>query len=90
MKSDSISKKIQNSVLSSIETTGLLNSKIIVSVSGGPDSLTLLHILNKLSSQNKIQIIGAHLNHNIRGKESLYDEEHVTNIFKNLNIKKMP
>ena len=87
MKSDSISKKIQNSVLSSIETTGLLNSKIIVSVSGGPDSLTLLHILNKLSSQNKIQIIGAHLNHNIRGKESLYDEEHVTNIFKNLNIK---
>ena len=87
MKSDSISKKIQNSVLSSIKTTGLLNSKMIVSVSGGPDSLTLLHILNNLSNENKIQIIGAHLNHNIRGKESLYDEEHVTNIFKNLNIK---
>jgi tRNA(Ile)-lysidine synthase len=85
-KQSSISHKLQNSVLSSIKEAGLLNSKITVSVSGGPDSLTLLHVLNKFANEGKIQIIGAHLNHNIRGQEALSDEKHVIGIFKNLKI----
>ncbi|HEY60559.1 MAG TPA: tRNA lysidine(34) synthetase TilS [Anaerolineae bacterium] len=38
------------------------NSKVLVGVSGGPDSLCLLHILNKLG----FPLVVAHLNHKIR------------------------
>ena len=79
-------KKLHESVLSSIKKAGLLNSKITVAVSGGPDSLALLHILNRFVNQQKIQVVGVHLNHNIREKESLSDEKYVTQIFKDLNI----
>lgn len=40
--------------------------KVIVAVSGGPDSLCLLHMLQGLSSELKIQLVVAHLNHCLR------------------------
>ena len=88
MSSDqsSISDTIQNSVLSSIKEFGLLNSKMSVSFSGGPDSLTLLHVLHTFANDEKIQIIGAHLNHNIRENESITDEKYVKNIFEKLGM----
>ena len=79
-------KRLHESVLSSIKKAGLINSKITVAVSGGPDSLALLHILNRFANQKKIQLVGVHLNHNIRENESLSDEKYVTQIFKELNI----
>ncbi len=45
------------------------NDKILVCVSGGPDSMTLLHVLQKL----KYNICVAHLNHGLR--KSADDEE---------------
>ena len=56
------------------ETVAYLNSllndndKVVVGLSGGPDSMCLLNIL--LSINKKIEIICAHINHNIR-KESI-------------------
>ncbi len=46
--------------------------KIVVGVSGGPDSMCLLHILNELRKTLEIEIYVAHINHMIR-KEA--DEE---------------
>ncbi len=40
--------------------------KVIVAVSGGPDSLCLLHLLQRLSPELKIQLVVAHLNHCLR------------------------
>ncbi len=48
-------------------------TKLIAAISGGPDSVYLLDQLAKLKPQ--IQIIVAHLNHNIRGIESEKDQE---------------
>jgi len=48
-------------------------TKLIAAISGGPDSVYLLDQLAKLKPQ--IQIIVAHLNHNIRGIESKKDQE---------------
>lgn len=49
-------------------------SPIIIGVSGGPDSMALLDIVAKLSS-NKIVV--AHLNHKFRGEEAKKDAEFV-------------
>ncbi|MEX2459899.1 MAG: tRNA lysidine(34) synthetase TilS [Paenibacillaceae bacterium] len=43
---------------------------IIVAVSGGPDSVALLHILFLLAESRKWRLIVAHFNHQFRGEES--------------------
>lgn len=51
----------------------LLNGKIvIVSCSGGPDSMALLSVINNIKDDNNVKVIVAHVNHKVR-KES--DEE---------------
>lgn len=42
------------------------SSTIIVGVSGGPDSMCLVDILNKLKEEYKYKIVVAHINHNLR------------------------
>ncbi len=42
------------------------NDSVVVGVSGGPDSMVLLHLLIKLKKTVDIQIICAHVNHNVR------------------------
>ncbi len=43
---------------------------VVVGVSGGPDSLALLHILLELGDDLRLSLVAAHLNHGIRGEES--------------------
>jgi tRNA(Ile)-lysidine synthase len=47
---------------------------IIVAVSGGVDSVTLLHLLSRLERKHGLRLIVAHFNHQLRGKESERDE----------------
>ena len=51
---------------------------IVVGVSGGPDSMALLHVLKSLKKELDIRIICAHINHNQR-EESKDEEEYVKN-----------
>ncbi|WP_312888841.1 tRNA lysidine(34) synthetase TilS [Clostridium bowmanii] len=60
--------------------------KVIVAFSGGPDSTCLLYILNELKEKLGITIVGAHLNHCLRGLESDKDEEYARKTCKSLNI----
>jgi tRNA(Ile)-lysidine synthase len=60
---------------------------VIVGVSGGPDSVCLLHILKRISdSYMKIKIVAAHINHMLRMEESDGDEEYVKRLCKELGI----
>ncbi len=59
--------------------------KIVVGVSGGADSMTLLHCL--MSSEKKFELIVAHFNHNLRGSESDDDESFVRNFCFENNLK---
>lgn len=52
--------------------------RVIVGVSGGADSLALLHILRSLSDEFDWQLHIAHLNHQLRGPESEEDAEFVS------------
>lgn len=62
-------------------------STVVVGISGGPDSLALLHFLWSLKEQKSLTIIAAHVDHMFRGKESQQDMEYVQNYCKQLNIK---
>jgi tRNA(Ile)-lysidine synthase len=49
--------------------------KILVAVSGGLDSMVLLHALKKISTLHKWKLALAHFNHQLRGRASDADEK---------------
>ncbi|MDP8266727.1 MAG: tRNA lysidine(34) synthetase TilS [Candidatus Aceula meridiana] len=59
--------------------------KIIVGVSGGPDSIALLHVLSKLRHRLGLKIYVAHFNHGIRS-EAAKDQNFVKTFSKQLNL----
>ena len=79
---------MQRKILQTIKKYSLIqtNDIIVVAVSGGPDSISLLDVLNKLKNQLGIQIIVAHVNHQIR-KEADEDEKYVQDYCKKNKIK---
>ena len=58
---------------------------IVVGVSGGPDSMALLYILNEFKNKMDLNIICAHVNHNKR-KESEQEKIDLENYYKKNNI----
>ncbi len=60
--------------------------KIIVAVSGGIDSVVLLDVLVQLSFVWDLELVVAHVNHRLRGKESSNDEKFVRQLAKNYGI----
>ncbi len=62
------------------------NSKILVALSGGPDSITLLHILLSLKKEMNLTVGAVHVNHMLRGEESDRDEAFVRELCRNWNV----
>jgi tRNA(Ile)-lysidine synthase len=52
-------------------------SRLGVAVSGGADSVVLLHLLLRLTDRTQVQLLVLHVNHQLRGEESDHDEEFV-------------
>ena len=75
-------------VLKTIQKYNLINSqdRIVIGVSGGPDSMCLLDILNKLKEKLNIEIFVAHINHMIR-KEADEETEFVKNFCDEIGVK---
>ncbi len=48
--------------------------KILAALSGGPDSVFLLHLLEKFSRRLKTEVSAVHINHSLRGKDADEDE----------------
>ena len=80
-------KLLENKVLKTIEKYNMINNgeKIVVAVSGGPDSICLLNILNNIKDKLNIKIVVAHVNHSLR-EEADEETEYVKNFCKKLNI----
>lgn len=62
------------------------NDNIILGLSGGPDSMALLHILIWIKEKVSFNLILAHVNHGVRGQEALKDEMFVKKVAKELNL----
>lgn len=65
-----------NKILHTIKEYQMLKpgQTVIAGVSGGADSMCLLHFLCSIKKEYKLQLICAHVNHCIRGEESDRDE----------------
>jgi tRNA(Ile)-lysidine synthase len=61
-------------------------AKILLGVSGGPDSVSMLDILAKLAPKYNLKLIIAHVNYGLRGKDSEKDEKFVRELGKKLGI----
>ncbi|WP_110114690.1 tRNA lysidine(34) synthetase TilS [Bacillus sp. CGMCC 1.16541] len=62
------------------------HSKIIIGVSGGPDSLALLHFLWEKKEEMDLELIVAHVDHMFRGKDSEEDMEYVQQYCREMGV----
>ncbi len=53
-------------VLSFLDQILIKGQTLVLAISGGPDSMCLLHILNQLKEKYNLKLIVAHVNHNLR------------------------
>ncbi len=81
---------MKEKVLKTIKKYNLIErgDKIVLGVSGGPDSISMLNILKDLKNEKKLdcELIVAHVNHQIR-EEANSDEEYVKNFCEKNEIK---
>lgn len=61
--------------------------RIVVAVSGGPDSVALLSLFSELVPRWKLDLCALHMNHGLRAEESDQDQEFVARLCKQLGIK---
>ncbi|WP_099203712.1 tRNA lysidine(34) synthetase TilS [Miniphocaeibacter massiliensis] len=79
---------MKTKIIEFIKTNNLIevNDKIVLGFSGGPDSVFLLHILNEIRLEYKLELLAIHINHSIR-KEAVKDELFSKKMAEKLGIK---
>ncbi len=83
-----MNSSIIDKVLNTIKYNNLINvgETVIVGISGGPDSVCLVHVLNTISSIYNFKIIAVHINHMLRGEEAECDEKYAREFCERLSI----
>jgi len=71
-------KKIQNNIFQ--QSLFVRGDGLVLGISGGPDSVCLLEIFAKLQKKYNLKLILAHVNYELRGKESDGDQKLVEDI----------
>lgn len=79
---DSIIQKIETN----LNKLKIKNCSILVALSGGMDSMALLHLLSEFKDKYNLKLYSAYINHNLRNKDSIKEEKFVTDVTKKLNI----
>ncbi len=62
---------LEEKILKTIKKFDMLsfNDRVLIGVSGGPDSVTLLQVLLSLKKRYNLSFFIAHLDHMLRGEE---------------------
>ncbi|MCX5654884.1 MAG: tRNA lysidine(34) synthetase TilS [Planctomycetota bacterium] len=77
----------RHALLARLASTHGEREKIIVGVSGGPDSVALLRVLHALAQEElAIALVVAHLNHGLRAAAADEDQAFVENLARQLNL----
>jgi tRNA(Ile)-lysidine synthase len=77
---------VHRRVRAALERSRIVDRSLVVAVSGGPDSLALLHALLSLRDKLRLRLHGAHLDHGLRGDASASDAEFVAGTFEHLGV----
>ena len=77
---------VRRQARAALERSGLTGRSLVVAVSGGPDSLALLHSLLALRDKLKLRLYGAHLDHGLRGDASAADARFVAGTLEQLGV----
>lgn len=79
---------MNNLVLAAIEKYNMISTgdRVVVALSGGADSVSLLDALCSLKEKYNLTIYAAHLNHNLRGEEAERDENFCKILCKNYEV----
>lgn len=77
-----------NNVLSTINKHFLLagNETVLVGLSGGPDSVCLLHVLNEIKEKLNLKICAVYVDHNLRPRETPGEIELCRNLCERLSV----
>lgn len=79
-------KTFERRVESAFPIKNSANVRALVAVSGGPDSIALLRAITSNVADSSFLVVG-HVNHQLRGKESIADEEFVRQIAHELDLR---
>ncbi len=81
-------QSLRQHVFDFIQREGLIQGgeALLVGVSGGPDSVCLLHILHQLREALRVSLHVAHLDHRLRGADSAADAVYVSRLAQRLGI----
>ena len=81
-------QKILRTVRETIDRHGMFaqGDAVLVAVSGGSDSVALLHLLHNLAGEYSLKLALAHLNHSLREPESDRDAEFVAAMAHNFDL----
>lgn len=79
---------VRDKILETVRLYKMLQNgdKVIVALSGGSDSVTLLHCLKALEAELGITVYACHINHNLRGEDSDSDQAYVQRLCENIKI----
>jgi len=79
---------LEEKILQTIKKFDMLsfNDRVLIGVSGGPDSVTLLNVLLSFKKRYNLSFFIVHLDHMLRGKESDEDVNFVKNLAQELGL----
>ena len=83
-----MSKSVSKLIVEAVESNHMIaaGERIVVGVSGGADSMCLLHFLMSVKEKYSLKLTAAHINHNLRGDEAMRDQRAVEDFCRQHNI----
>src|SRR5699024_9452059 len=83
-----VGMNMQHTVMKFIEKHQLLtkNSTVLVAVSGGPDSMALLHFYQSIREEWNLNRVAVSVDHPLRPSKSKADNEHVRGFFNKWHV----
>lgn len=86
MGASDIATRFEHEVGRAVGAAQLTGRRLVVAVSGGPDSLAMLYALFRLSEEFSLSLHVAHLDHQLRGEDSAADATFVAKTCTKLDV----
>ncbi len=79
-------ERFESTVVESLQRARVAGSRLLVALSGGPDSTSLLVATHRVRKQLNLELFAVHANHSLRGEESEQDQQFVERLCRELDV----